>query len=84
MKFTAQGYVSTRNNKNTVEVENVSYWISIQDILRIAQSKGIKTEGLRCDEYGIDGEKVSVTIHRDNFKTWAELANQPAFCPNVI
>ncbi len=84
MQFTALGYISTKNGKNTVEVEGVKYWISGQDVLRVAQSKGISTEGLRASEYGIDGEQVKVAVCRDENGTWAELLEQDTFCPNVV
>jgi hypothetical protein len=80
MKFTSCGYIKG----NSVEVENVKYWIGCQDLLRVAQAQGIKTEGLKISEFGIDGTKVRVVVHRDELGAWAELTNQQNWCPVVI
>ena len=83
MKFTAYGYVTTKNG-NAVEVEGVEYWLSAQDALRIAQGLGKKTQGLKTSEYGIDGQRVKVVVRRGERRAWAELANQANYCPVVF
>ena len=84
MKFTAYGYVTTKNG-NAVEVEGVEYWLSGQDALRIAQGLGKKTQGLKACEYGIDGQRVKVVVRRGERRDWAELAaNQATYCPVVV
>ena len=80
MKFNATGYIKG----NGVEVEGVQYWISSQDLLRVAQAQGKKTENLRTSEFGIEGIKVQVVVHRDELGAWAELTNQETWCPVVI
>ena len=84
-QFTAYGYITTKNgNGNAVEVEGIKYWISGQDCLRIAQALGKNTHGLKTSEYGIDGQRVKVIVRRGERRDWAELANQPTYCPVVF
>lgn len=85
MKFTAKGYISAKNGKNTVEVEGVKYWISGQDMQRIVNAIGTNSQDRRFDEIPeLEGKEVNVTVHRDENGCWAELANQNNWCPNVI
>ena len=86
-KFTEYGYITTKSRQygNAVEVEGVEYWISAQDMLRIAQALGKKTQGLKACEYGIDGQRVKVVVRRGERRDWAELAaNQATYCPVVF
>ena len=82
MRFKAKGHISAKNGKNTVEVENVKYWISSIDMVRIAEFSQFK-QGRRFSEMPeMEGIEVSVEVIRENDgHDWAQLTNQPTWCP---
>lgn len=83
MRFKAKGLISTQNGNNTVEVENVKYWISGMDMTRIAEFRQFK-QGRRFSEMPeMEGIEVFVEVIRDpdDGHYWAQLTNQPTWCP---
>ncbi len=81
MKFKAKGTISAKNGKNTVEVEGVKYWISGIDMLRIAEFCQLpKGQPFRLIPE-IEGVEVFVEIIKDELGCWAQLTEQPTWCP---
>lgn len=82
MKFKAKGHISAQHGENTVEVENVKYWISGIDMVRIAEFRQFK-QGRRFSEMSeMEGIEVFAEVIRESDgRCWAQLTDQPTWCP---